>query len=185
MKLLNDIKAINERLANFERKGLSDTTAYKKIVMDIERSGLMTTHSKKGTIRLSRSKKAIEEGKVTTAYNNQMNKSDILSSLLNSKTVGELKKEARSTFAEENVSSNDIINRIKDIDENREYIYGHLSEWYLLFSKEAASTTANITDYNRRVYEAMKNVVSNVLYEGETYLERAPDYIKNALKEDI
>ena len=43
MMLEKKIKAINERLADFERKGFTHTKEYKNLTNIIEKSGLKTT----------------------------------------------------------------------------------------------------------------------------------------------
>lgn len=53
---LKTIKAINERLAVYERQGLTDSAYYQKMIERIRLEGLPTTTSKTGTIRLSRAK---------------------------------------------------------------------------------------------------------------------------------
>lgn len=57
MNVLNTIKAINEKLAVYERQGLTDSANYQKMIERIQLEGLPTTTSKTGTIRISRSKK--------------------------------------------------------------------------------------------------------------------------------
>lgn len=56
---LNKIKAINERLAVYERQALTDSAQYQKIIERIKLEKLPTTFSKSGNIRISRSKTAI------------------------------------------------------------------------------------------------------------------------------
>lgn len=56
MNIINTIKAINERLAVYERQGLTSSANYQKIVERIQLEGIPTTISKTGTIRISRSK---------------------------------------------------------------------------------------------------------------------------------
>lgn len=56
MNVLNTIKAINERLATYERQGLTQSANYQKMIERIQLEGLPTTTSKNGTIRISRSK---------------------------------------------------------------------------------------------------------------------------------
>lgn len=178
------IKAINERLSVYEKKGLSSTTAYKKLITDIERSGLATTKSKSGNLRISRAKSNLNNNNVKTRYGNTMKKSDLINSLLKNKTVGDLKKEARNTF-ENKPSEKELINRVLDIDKNKEFIYSHLSEWYLLFSSYANENSKSIKDFNMMVSDMIKDTTQGVKEMGESFLDNAPDYIKKALESDI
>lgn len=57
---INQIKAINERLADMERKGLTGTETYNDILKYIEIEKIETTLSKRGTLRISRSKSNLE-----------------------------------------------------------------------------------------------------------------------------
>lgn len=184
MSLVNDIKAINQRLADYEKKGLSNTTVYKKLITDIERSGLKVTKSKSGELRLSRSKDNLSNTKVKTQYGNEMNKSVILGNLLKGKTVGKLRKQAKEQL-DKNASEQAIYNKIFEIDERKEYISTHLSEWYLLYSIAFSKNTHSIIDYNEMMNKAIKETVEGVRDYGEEYLDNAPDYIKQALEGDI
>ena len=184
MWISNQIKAVNQRLADFEKKGLKDTTAYKNILMNIERSGLKVTKSKSGELRISRSKENLSNTKVKTQYGNVMNKSDILGNLLKGKTVGKLRKEAKEQL-DKNASEQAIYNKIFEIDERKEYISSHLSEWYLLYSIAFSKNTHSIIDYNEMMNKAIKETAEGVRDYGEEYLDNAPDYIKQALKGDI
>lgn len=55
------IKRINERLAVYERKGLTDSANYQRIIERIQLYDLPTTESKNGQLRLSRKKDDIQE----------------------------------------------------------------------------------------------------------------------------
>lgn len=184
MSILNQIKAVNQRLADFEKKGLKDTTEYKNIIMNIERSGIKTTKSKSGNIRISRSKDNLANTKVKTQYGNMMNKGELLGTLLRKKTVGKLRKEAKEQL-DKKASEQDIYKKIFEIDERKEFISSHLSEWYLLFSSFFSESTDNIEDFNKSVHTAMKELAEGVRDYGEEYLDNEPDYIKQALKGDI
>lgn len=184
MSILNQIKAVNQRLADFEKKGFKETTAYKNILMNIERSGLNITKSKSGNLRISRSKENLSNTKVKTQYGNVMNKSNILDNLLKGKTVGKLRKEAKEQL-DKNASEQAIYNKIFEIDERKEYISSHLSEWYLLYSIAFSKNTHSIIDYNEMMNKAIKETAEGVRDYGEEYLDNAPDYIKQALKGDI
>lgn len=59
--VLKTIKAINERLAVYERQGLTDSANYQKIIERIKLEKLPTTTSKSGNLRISRAKSAISE----------------------------------------------------------------------------------------------------------------------------
>lgn len=57
---LKKIKAINERLAVYERKGLTDSYVYRRIVNSLSLLQVPSTLSKTGTVRISRSKEALQ-----------------------------------------------------------------------------------------------------------------------------
>ena len=57
---LKKVKAINERLAVYERKGLTDSYVYRSIVNSLTLLQIPTTLSKTGTVRISRSKEALQ-----------------------------------------------------------------------------------------------------------------------------
>lgn len=59
--ILKTIKAINERMAVYERQGLTDSYYYRKMQERIRLEGLPLTTSKEGELRISRSKSALEE----------------------------------------------------------------------------------------------------------------------------
>ena len=61
MNKLNFIKKINERLASYERRGLTDSATYQEIKETIQLLELPTTESKSGTLRISRAKTDIPE----------------------------------------------------------------------------------------------------------------------------
>lgn len=55
------IKRINERLAVYERKGLTDSANYQRIIERIQLYELPTTESRNGQLRLSRKKEDLQE----------------------------------------------------------------------------------------------------------------------------
>lgn len=57
---LKKVKAINERLAVYERKGLTDSYVYHSIVNSLTLLQIPVTLSKTGTTRISRSKEALQ-----------------------------------------------------------------------------------------------------------------------------
>ena len=57
---LKKVKAINERLAVYERKGLTDSYVYRSIVNSLTLLQIPTTLSRTGTVRISRSKEALQ-----------------------------------------------------------------------------------------------------------------------------
>ena len=57
---LKKVKAINERLAVYERKGLTDSYVYHSIVNSLTLLQIPTALSKTGTVRISRSKEALQ-----------------------------------------------------------------------------------------------------------------------------
>lgn len=59
-EILKKVKAINERLAVYERKGLTDSYVYRSIVNSLTLLQIPVTLSKTGTVRISRSKEALQ-----------------------------------------------------------------------------------------------------------------------------
>ena len=57
---LKKVKAINERLAVYERKGLTDSYVYRDLVNSLTLLQIPRTLSKTGTVRISRSKEALQ-----------------------------------------------------------------------------------------------------------------------------
>lgn len=57
---LKKVKAINERLAVYERKGLTDSYVYRSIVNSLTLLQIPTTLSRTGTVRISRSKESLQ-----------------------------------------------------------------------------------------------------------------------------
>lgn len=57
---LKKVKAINERLAVYERKGMTDSYVYRNIVNSLSLLQIPTTLSKTGTVRISRSKESLQ-----------------------------------------------------------------------------------------------------------------------------
>ena len=57
---LKKVKAINERLTVYERKGLTDSYVYRSIVNSLTLLQIPTTLSRTGTVRISRSKEALQ-----------------------------------------------------------------------------------------------------------------------------
>lgn len=58
---LKIIKRVNERMAVYERKGLTSSAYYRNLVETIENLGLPASQSRGGAVRLSRNKTDIDE----------------------------------------------------------------------------------------------------------------------------
>lgn len=58
---LKIIKRVNERMAVYERKGLTSSAYYRNLVETIENLGLPASQSRGGAVRLSRNKSDIDE----------------------------------------------------------------------------------------------------------------------------
>ena len=187
MSLLNDIKAINQRLADYEKQGYAETRDYKNLVREVEKSGLQLTKSKSGTIRISRSKQNISNGKVKTQYGIKLDKSTVIDRLKNKKTLGDVKKEVRKTFGK--LTKDEQRKKALELSEVRDFIESEKSEWYLLFSKYASENTRNIKEYNDTIHNMMVDITSKIKEERalslDDYIKNAPDYIVEALEDDI
>ena len=106
---LNAIKRINQRLAEFEKQGLTEARTYKNLITEIKTSGLPLTQARNGNIRLSRSK---------FAQSSVIQKEDIIKKI---DDVGSLKTEIKKSKEA----------GLKTKQEIREYIKqrGNLQEW--------------------------------------------------------
>lgn len=126
MNALNVIKAINERLAVYERQGLTDSAQYRKIIERIQLEKLPTTTSKTGTIRISRAK-----ADVSKVDNNALTRVE---------NLGGLKQErakARSKGAKTTREQNE---QIKNYGRLEKWAEENLSEIY--FDAKAAMVEA-------------------------------------------
>ena len=106
---LNAIKRINQRLAEFEKQGLTEARTYKNLITEIKTSGLPLTQARNGNIRLSRSK---------FAQSTVIKKDDIIKKI---DDVGSLKTEIQKARKEGYKTKREIIDYI-----NKE---GNLTEW--------------------------------------------------------
>lgn len=115
-KVLNDVKAINERLAVYERQGLTDSAVYQSIIERIKLEKLPTTKSKTGTIRISRAKTDL---------------SDITEeSLQGVKNIGGLKQERAKVKAKGFKTKSEQDERIKNYGKLKKWAEDHLHELY-------------------------------------------------------
>lgn len=192
MMLEKKIKAINERLADFERKGFTHTKEYKSLTNIIEKSGLKTTLSKSGNIRISRGKSNLENKAIKTEYGNKMQTEELLDRILKKQTLGDVKKRAKESLKKEGLkkpSEREITERINKYDEVRQTIEDRKSEWYLKLQLYANNNSDSIQEAKDIIHKGLVDITSNLINQLNTdideYLEDAPDYIKQALEEDI
>ena len=192
MMLEKKIKAINERLADFERKGFTHTREYKNLTNIIEKSGLKTTLSKSGNIRISRGKANLENKAIKTEYGNEMQPSELLDRILKKRTFGDVKKRAKESLKKEGIkkpSEREITERINKYDKVRQSIEDRISEWYLKLQIYANNNASSIQEAKEIIHKGLVDITSNLINNLSTdideYMRDAPDYIRQALEEDI
>lgn len=154
MNKLNVIKKINERLATYERKGLTDSASYHEIMETIQLLELPTTESKKGTLRISRSKTDITE----------ISERD-LSRL---EDIGGLREEMRIAREKGYKIKEEQYNYINNygyvktwMDENIDNLYADVIKGINPYAKELMGKIEN--GFRRDTYESIKRLIT--LYE--------------------
>lgn len=154
MNKLNVIKKINERLATYERKGLTDSASYHEIMETIQLLELPTTESKLGTLRISRAKTDITE----------VSERD-LSRL---EDIGGLREEMRIAREKGYKTKEEQYNYISNygyvktwMDENIDNLYADVIKGLNPYAKELMSKIES--GLRRDTYESIKRLIS--LYE--------------------
>ena len=122
---LKIIKRINQRLAEYEKRGLTDSRYYKKIVTKMKMSGLDTTHSKTGELRLSRSKNALEKA-ITEFGSEALQRIESLPSLKQEVA----KEKARAKTNKERATTREIYERINKQGKLERWLEENLTPLY-------------------------------------------------------
>jgi len=122
---LKAIKRINQRLAEFEKQGLTEARTYKNLITEIKTSGLPLTQARNGNVRLSRSK---------FSQSIVIQKEDIIKKI---DDVGSLKTEIAKAKEEGIKTREEIINYIKQrgsltewLENNLDYVYEDALQGY-------------------------------------------------------
>ena len=153
---LKKVKAINERLAVYERKGLTDSYTYRSIVNSLTLLQIPTTLSRTGTVRISRSKEALQIlSNQTPQPGRKAGQNTPLQSLLSVYAKGGLAQEKKLLKAE-GIAEKDIPEMISIRGKLQQWIDTNMDDVYRLREKmeEAA-----------QVYEMVKDGLQKYTYK--------------------
>lgn len=151
---LKKVKAINERLAVYERKGLTDSYVYRNIVNSLTLLQIPTTLSRTGTVRISRSKEALQ------ILSNQVPQSgrkagqvSPLEALQSVYAKGGLAREKKMLRAE-GIAEKDIPEIIGLRGKLQQWIDTNMDDVYSIREKmeEAAKVYEMVKEYGLRMY---------------------------------
>ena len=152
---LKKVKAINERLAVYERKGLTDSYVYRSIVNSLTLLQIPTTLSRTGTVRISRSKEALQTlSNQVPQPGRKAGQSSPLQSLLSVYAKGGLARE-KKMLKDEGIAEKDIPEIIVLRGKLQQWIDTNMDDVYRLREKmeEAA-----------KVYEMVKEGLRKYTY---------------------
>ena len=152
---LKKVKAINERLAVYERKGLTDSYVYRSIVNSLTLLQIPTTLSRTGTVRISRSKEALQIlSNQVPQPSRKAGQSSPLQSLLSVYAKGGLARE-KKMLKDEGIAEKDIPEIIVLRGKLQQWIDTNMDDVYRLREKmeEAA-----------KVYEMVKEGLRKYTY---------------------
>ena len=165
---LKKVKAINERLAVYERKGLTDSYVYHNIVNSLTLMQIPTTLSKTGTVRISRSKEALQIlSNQVPQPGRKAGHSSPMDALLSVYAKGGLAQEKKLLKAE-GIAEKDIPDIISLRGKLQQWIDTNMDDVYRLREKmeEAAKVYEMIKDIGFRkytyteIYDAIKKYES-------------------------
>lgn len=151
---LKKVKAINERLAVYERKGLTDSYVYRSIVNSLTLLQIPTTLSRTGTVRISRSKEALQIlSNQVPQPGRKAGQSSPLQSLLTVYAKGGLAQEKKMLKAE-GIAEKDIPEMISLRGKLQQWIDTNMDDVYRLREKmeEAAKVYEMVKDVGLRKY---------------------------------
>lgn len=151
---LKKIKAINERLAVYERKGLTDSYVYRSIVNSLTLLQIPQTLSHTGTIRISRSKEALQIlSNQIPQQGRKAGQGSPLEALLSIYARGGLAHEKKMLKAE-GIAENDINEIIGLRGKLQQWIDTNMDDVYSLREKmeEAAKVYEMVKDTGLRKY---------------------------------
>lgn len=151
---LKKVKAINERLAVYERKGLTDSYVYHNIVNSLSLLQIPTTLSKTGTVRISRSKEALQIlSNQASQPGRKAGQGSPLEALQSVYAKGGLAQE-KKLLKSEGISEKDIPEMIKTRGKLKQWIDTNMDDVYSLREKmeEAAKVYEMVKDDGLRKY---------------------------------
>ena len=151
---LKKVKAINERLAVYERKGLTDSYVYRSIVNSLTLLQIPTTLSKTGTVRISRSKEALQIlSNQVPQPGRKAGQGDPMEALLSVYAKGGLAQEKKLLKAE-GIAEKDIPEIIALRGKLQQWIDTNMDDVYSLREKmeEAAKVYEMVKDIGLRKY---------------------------------
>lgn len=151
---LKKVKAINERLAVYERKGLTDSYVYRSIVNSLTLLQIPQTLSQIGTVRISRSKEALQIlSNQTPQPGRKAGQGSPLESLLSVYAKGGLAQEKKLLKAE-GIAEKDIPEVIGLRGKLQQWIDTNMDDVYSIREKmeEAAKVYDMVKDTGLRKY---------------------------------
>ena len=151
---LKKVKAINERLAVYERKGLTDSYVYRSIVNSLTLLQIPTTLSKTGTVRISRSKEALQIlSNQVPQHGRKAGQGSPMDALLSVYAKGGLAQEKKLLKAE-GIAEKDIPEIIGLRGKLQQWIDTNMDDVYSLREKmeEAAKVYEMVKDAGLRKY---------------------------------
>lgn len=151
---LKKVKAINERLAVYERKGLTDSYVYRSIVNSLTLLQIPTTLSRTGTVRISRSKESLQIlSNQVPQPGRKAGQSSPLQSLLTVYAKGGLAQE-KKLLKSEGIAEKDIPEMISLRGKIQQWIDTNMDDVYRLREKmeEAAKIYEIVKDVGLRKY---------------------------------
>lgn len=151
---LKKVKAINERLAVYERKGLTDSYVYRSIVNSLTLLQIPVTLSKTGTARISRSKEALQIlSNQTPQPGRKAGQGSPLEALMSIYAKGGLAQEKKMLKAE-GIAEKDINEIIGLRGKLQQWIDTNMDDVYSLREKmeEAAKVYDMVKDIGLRKY---------------------------------
>lgn len=151
---LKKVKAINERLAVYERKGLTDSYVYRSIVNSLTLLQIPQTLSQIGTVRISRSKEALQIlSNQTPQPGRKAGQGSPLESLLSVYAKGGLAQEKKLLKAE-GIAEKDIPEIIGLRGKLQQWIDTNMDDVYSIREKmeEAAKVYDMVKDTGLRKY---------------------------------
>ena len=151
---LKKVKAINERLAVYERKGITDSYVYRSIVNSLTLMQIPTTLSKTGTVRISRSKEALQIlSNQKLQPGRKAGNASQMESLLSVYAKGGLAQEKKLLKAE-GIAEKDIHEMIALRGKLQQWIDTNMDDVYSLREKmeEAAKVYEMVKDIGLRKY---------------------------------
>ena len=142
---LKKVKTINERLAVYERKGLTDSYAYRSIVNSLTLLQIPTTLSRTGTVRISRSKESLQIlSNQAPQPGRKAGQSSPMEALLSAYAKGGLAQE-KKLLKSEGIAEKDIPETIKLRGKLQDWIDTNMDDVYNLKDKiEAAAAVYNM-----------------------------------------